>query len=144
MRLIRRISHINQLGKPSNKGMCTLPSIRPPLVVTIPMMETAGKRNYSMMMPSRQLGLKKSFPIHHLDRCNLWHQQHRECGAAFFWNPKREQYGCYRHVSNRNGFRQCRLTLSRAWDARREPEFSYSLNKKCQCQTIRSATCPAY
>ena len=61
-RLTRLVSHIRQMGKPSNKGMSTPLSIPSLSAVTILMMITAGKRNYSMMASSQPPRMKEAFP----------------------------------------------------------------------------------
>lgn len=50
------------MGKPSNKGMSTPLSIPSLSAVTILMMITAGKRNYSMMASSQPPRMKEAFP----------------------------------------------------------------------------------
>ena len=61
--MIRGLPHINQMAKPSNKGMRT-PLSNPFLpAITILMIVTAGKRNYLMMVSRNLLPVQNTPPL---------------------------------------------------------------------------------
>ena len=68
-RLTRASPHINQMGKPLNKGMSTLLSIPSLLAVTILMKLTEGKRNNSMMVTHRPP--RQKYPFSHPSPCPM-------------------------------------------------------------------------